>query len=261
MPGTGAAANKRVAQHALGRIVHWLGRAPAVLSSSCLRFRPCHPRMGWRQPARHPHHAPITALILPPAACHPRAIAQADSSCGSNAQPDCGAKSEATAKGTASTINCATRDLWDNWDGKKKGYCCQDETFLGRFKESYCCKWGLAKCDSPGTITVKPGTECAAHCTSGFAPFDPKMHCTNQGCGGCKGCAELQGLCMMMKCSAGTECKFGKCVAAAEGPKPGSSCTQTAAERKSCPIPSCARPECGNPISAPAVYVPAPPQG
>jgi len=61
---------------------------------------------------------------------------------------------------------------------------------------------------------------CAESCTSGFAPFDPKTHCQNRGCGGCKGCAELQMQCMAIKCAAGQACKFGKCVALTGGPDP-----------------------------------------
>jgi len=47
------------------------------------------------------------------------------------------------------------------------------------------------KC-GPATPRCEGNTECAKSCTSGVLPFDPELHCKNTGCGGCKGCAELQ---------------------------------------------------------------------
>jgi len=73
----------------------------------------------------------------------------------------------------ATTINCATRDVWDNWDGKKRSYCCNDKTFLGQHKEKFCCKWGLAKCDT-STTTAKPGMCALIRCEAGTVCIEGK---------------------------------------------------------------------------------------
>jgi len=39
--------------------------------------------------------------------------------------------------------------------------------------------------------------------------FDPKLHCGNEGCGGCKGCVVDK--CATVKCAEGTKCEGGEC--------------------------------------------------